>query len=805
MHANAEPSRPQGLFPLRSNEDLDDTASISPLSSTTSTVDAPLARPSPNMALSTRSSWLPILESENNQLVLYNPTSHALTITRTSLLPARRVLYGHPNIEGISPNNNTQLAPIPSRSRSANGSGPAENGDALLSPGLQKFCPWCSRPYPTEPIDHLDQSHHHEYSNRFTRDGPLRRAPNYFKLLEQANQQAQSRPASPPLISDSNSSPRNRLAEVLSPTTPATPERTEAPLDDIGNRPTKLGLNTSIINGGADSPLPGTPKRRFGESSMAQGYFAAFFKEERRLGMGANGSVYLCQHVLDGNYLGHFAVKKIAVGHSHDYLLRILKEVRLLETLRHPNIVSYHHSWLETTRFSSFGPSIPTLHVLMEWAECGSLDDLIDARQGKGSMETGEIGGVEMGNEERIRAFRANRKARGSLGFDAKPRKKGVGAGVHLLSADEIKSFMIDIVSGLAFLHDRSILHLDLKLGNVLLTKDEDRIIPRAMLSDFGTSQDALQGPRIRSGNTGTVEYSAPEALRLNAAGKLQPVDARSDMWSLGMILHKLIFFRLPYPDIDPTDVNGIEREVLAYPGWKAAADPGAVANCKHRGLPRELLILLEGLLSTNPRERPSSERVLSALKDGNLEPPSRAGKRRDASSSRARRGSSSSPSVEHTSFPPESLKLTLLKPSEMVSPPDATDEEDVYQSSPSSPLISKLKHSRRASLNDSLTAIPNLLLPAPVRAFRRNRLKDFRTALLVLKIVSLSRTCRSGYPVIWVQVLVTVLAALDVWMESEEEGNEVKDLRTSAVLCCMHLLLLGIIRWDSRLGLCVP
>lgn len=58
---------------------------------------------------------------------------------------------------------------------------------------------------------------------------------------------------------------------------------------------------------------------------------------------------------------GRFAVKKIAVGHSHEYLFRILKEVRLLETLRHPNIVSYHHSWLETTRFSSFGPSIPTL------------------------------------------------------------------------------------------------------------------------------------------------------------------------------------------------------------------------------------------------------------------------------------------------------------------------------------------------------------------------------------------------------------------------------------------------------------
>jgi serine/threonine protein kinase len=60
-------------------------------------------------------------------------------------------------------------------------------------------------------------------------------------------------------------------------------------------------------------------------------------------------------------FLGRFAVKKIAVGESHTYLVDILREVRLLEALRHPNIVTYHHSWLETTQFSSFGPKVPAL------------------------------------------------------------------------------------------------------------------------------------------------------------------------------------------------------------------------------------------------------------------------------------------------------------------------------------------------------------------------------------------------------------------------------------------------------------
>jgi hypothetical protein len=98
----------------------------------------------------------------------------------------------------------------------------------------------------------------------------------------------------------------------------------------------------------------------------------------------------------------------------------------------------------------------------MEWAECGSLDDLIDARQGKGgSHEPGAGGDGDLGNDEagsyttrseRIRAFRANRKDRGSLTTDSKSKKTRAGAGVHLLSAEEIKSFMVDIVSGLAFL-----------------------------------------------------------------------------------------------------------------------------------------------------------------------------------------------------------------------------------------------------------------------------------------------------------------------------------------------------------------
>ena len=124
-------------------------------------------------------SWHPILEA-SNQVVLYNPTSKALSITSS----ASSVLPVH---QHAAPESN--------------------------------LCALCHRPLPEEETD----------------DRPARHAPNYFQLLSDANDTI-SRPSTPP----------PRAQEAAHPMT-------------------------------------------------ADGYFEKFFKEEYRLGMGANGSVYLCQ------------------------------------------------------------------------------------------------------------------------------------------------------------------------------------------------------------------------------------------------------------------------------------------------------------------------------------------------------------------------------------------------------------------------------------------------------------------------------------------------------------------------------
>lgn len=74
----------------------------------------------------------------------------------------------------------------------------------------------------------------------------------------------------------------------------------------------------------------------------------------------------------------------------------------------------------------------------------------------------------------------------------------------------------------------------------------------------------------------------------------------------------------------------------------------------------------------------------------------------------------------------------------------------------------------------------------------------------MVLKIVSLSRACLDGYPVVWVQALGTALAAVDVWTETDIDGDDMRELWVSMALCVVHFVILGVIRWSSRLSLCV-
>jgi len=63
---------------------------------------------------------------------------------------------------------------------------------------------------------------------------------------------------------------------------------------------------------------------RLDDAFFNQGYYARFFREERKLGHGLRGTVYLVRHVMQQVELGRYAVKKVPVGRWHDSTVRTL-------------------------------------------------------------------------------------------------------------------------------------------------------------------------------------------------------------------------------------------------------------------------------------------------------------------------------------------------------------------------------------------------------------------------------------------------------------------------------------------------
>ncbi|GAA5953470.1 hypothetical protein JCM21900_005675 [Sporobolomyces salmonicolor] len=362
----------------------------------------------------------------------------------------------------------------------------------------------------------------------------------------------------------------------------------------LTNTPMSTGRTSRVED--AREGWSATPEPALDQAQLNEGYFAKFFEEVQLLGRGGQGAVYLVRHVLNGEGLGLYACKKIAVGDSTTSLLRILREVHLLEAVQHPNIISYHHAWLESSIPSTFSPSVPTLHVLMGFANGGSLMDFISARGGGRSSVSGDDeSGATL--KERFRRRKSGRYA---------------GRAVHLLRVEDVLELFSDVVVGLAFLHSRNILHLDLKAENVLLHWDEDALLPTCKLSDFGNATNDSYH-RERHGGSGTLEYTPPEAWMHDAkTGKLIAPDRSTDQWALGLILHLLCFFTLPYSNSQDTRL--LEEEIRSYRGF-FPSDALSLDHGTRHDVPRSLLRLMAKLIHVSPPERPNCEKVLQFLR----------------------------------------------------------------------------------------------------------------------------------------------------------------------------------------------
>jgi eukaryotic-like serine/threonine-protein kinase len=107
------------------------------------------------------------------------------------------------------------------------------------------------------------------------------------------------------------------------------------------------------------------------------------------------------------------------------------------------------------------------------------------------------------------------------------------------LSVQRTLELSLEIARGLAFAHDHGLVHRDVKPQNVLLNGDG-----KAKVTDFGIarSRDVDHGVTLTGTVLGTSNYIAPE----QATG--QPVDAQTDVYSLGVVLYELLAGDVPFP-----------------------------------------------------------------------------------------------------------------------------------------------------------------------------------------------------------------------------------------------------------------
>ncbi len=111
------------------------------------------------------------------------------------------------------------------------------------------------------------------------------------------------------------------------------------------------------------------------------------------------------------------------------------------------------------------------------------------------------------------------------------------------------------IASALAHIHQQGIIHLDVKPKNILFRRPAGQFLGggplQPVLCDFGLARGLSYPPPLKIG--GTPEYISPEQF-LEAGGKNSyPVDYRSDIFSLGVVLYQMLTGRLPFEN--PADL----------------------------------------------------------------------------------------------------------------------------------------------------------------------------------------------------------------------------------------------------------
>ena len=148
---------------------------------------------------------------------------------------------------------------------------------------------------------------------------------------------------------------------------------------------------------------------------------------------------------------------------------------------------------------------------------------------------------------------------------------------------------MFQLIQGLKYLHDRNIIHRDLKTNNLFLG---DRL--ELKIGDFGLIAKLEKSTDKRTSCCGTPLYMAPEVIKPGEKG----YSFGADIWSMGVIMYKLLTGKYPFYDDNRIGIyNKILYEDLIFPEKPYISD---VAKD-----------LIKQILVKNPKKRPGLNQIL--------------------------------------------------------------------------------------------------------------------------------------------------------------------------------------------------
>ncbi len=223
-----------------------------------------------------------------------------------------------------------------------------------------------------------------------------------------------------------------------------------------------------------------------GRRSSREGeVLAGKYRLDALLGAGGMGEVYRAENVALGRAV---AIKLLReeLGESADVVMRFVREARAANIVRHPNVVDV----LDVGQAEDGTP-----FIVQELLEGEDLAQYVRAQGGR-------------------------------------------------LAPDQALALLVPAIDAVAFAHGRGVIHRDLKPENIFLARDPTgTVVPK--LLDFGISRivTAEEQRMTATGmSVGTPAYMSPEQIRADKV-----VDARTDVWSLGVILYEVLVGALPF------------------------------------------------------------------------------------------------------------------------------------------------------------------------------------------------------------------------------------------------------------------